>query len=110
MLTLNVQCRRLGKSASLENEGERCGLPFEEFTVNSHSMRSICERQGCCAYVARRARYIPSFVDVHVSDQAHCVFLAAGQSMVDFVGATETIEDDWMQVRRRPSVTTFTPE
>jgi hypothetical protein len=37
-------------------------------------------------------------VHQHINDQSHCVFLPDGESVVDFIGATESIEGDWKAV------------
>jgi hypothetical protein len=78
--------------------GDACGNTFLEFSKNSDSMRQLCPNEACCTYVKPLQRWVPSFVDVHINDQSHCVFLPGGESLVDYIGATETIEDDWVEI------------
>jgi hypothetical protein len=92
-------CRVISNSdGAAVGPGEPCGLPFPEYTADSLALKDICHDQGCCPYVNAQERFIPAFIDQHVSDQAHCVFLPGGESLVDFIGSTENIEDDWDQV------------
>lgn len=35
---------------------------------------------------------------MHVSDHAHCTFLPSGRPIVDFIGTTETLDEDWATI------------
>ena len=85
--------------------GDRCNVTLAEFAANSNSLRTACAHRGCCAYIPKRNIWVPWFIDQHINDQAHCTFTPFGESMVDFVGRTEEIDNDWAefiaQVNRR---------
>jgi hypothetical protein len=66
--------------------------------VNSNSIRELCSQQNCCSYISAAMRFNPGFPDEHVADQAHCIFLPGGESVVDYIGSTETIEQDWLKI------------
>ena len=79
--------------------GAKCGMDFKKFSRNTHKLISLCEEEGCCAYVEHlEAPWFPTFVDVHITDQASCTFLPGGESMVDYIGTSTTLNDDWKQV------------
>ena len=74
--------------------------PLQEYTQNTHNMMRLCSTDECCAYIAGKLNiWKPDFVDAHITDQSHCVFLPGGESIVDFVGSTESLETDWSTVR-----------
>lgn len=91
-------CRRTSSQDGIV-PGEKCGLPFKEFTRNTHELRRLCSSEDCCAYVREREKWHPQFVDVHITDQSSCTFLPDGESLVDYIGTTETLNDDWHLVR-----------
>lgn len=62
-------------------------------------MRQLCPEEQCCVFIKARDYWLPHFLDEHISDQSHCVFLPGGESMVDFIGASESIDADWPAVR-----------
>lgn len=78
--------------------GEKCGMDFEEFTRDTHKLSSLCEDEGCCGYVPHRKDWAPTFVDVHITDQASCTFLPGGESLVDYIGTSSTLNEDWKQI------------
>ena len=86
-------CRRLGPNGG--EPGESCGMSFLDFSENSNSMRELCPHDDCCSYVSSLAQFVPHFTDQHINDQAHCVFLPGGESLVDYIGSTATIAEDW---------------
>jgi hypothetical protein len=89
--------RRTGKNNDIP--GANCGLPFLDFSENTNSMRELCPAEGCCSFIGPPMNaWFPHFVDEHIGDQSHCVFLPGGESMVDYIGASETIDEDWPEV------------
>ena len=86
-------CRRSGGSGT--EQGAVCGTSFVQFTEDSNILRTICNDDNCCSYIPTIKRFFPAFVDQHISEQAHCVFLPDGKSMVDYIGSTESIHHDW---------------
>jgi hypothetical protein len=85
--------RRSGPDGS--EPGDKCGTSFLSFSENSNVLRELCPTDECCTYIKKQDRWIPHFVDQHINDQSHCVFLPGGESLVDFVGSTERIQEDW---------------
>lgn len=77
---------------------ERCGIDFLDFTEDVYRMRTICETQQCCSYVKPIKAFKPGFVDAHISDHAHCMFLPDGDPIVDYIGASEAFDDAWADV------------
>lgn len=65
--------------------------------MNSYNMRSICETEACCAHIPGRG-FVPSLVDTHIADQAHCVFLPNGDPLVDYIGAAEDLDPAWADI------------
>lgn len=63
-------------------------------------MRRICAAESCCAYLPRRG-FLPVFVDSHISDQSHCVFLPNGDPVVDYIGFSEDLEGSWAAIVAR---------
>ena len=61
-------------------------------------MRELCPQEKCCSWVSGVGQFVPHFVDLHINDQSHCVFLPSGESLVDFVGATASIDEDWTTI------------
>ena len=61
-------------------------------------MRDICTSDACCAYVKRAERWVPNFVDAHVADHGHCIFLAGGEPLVDYIGTSEAFDDSWADI------------
>lgn len=94
-------CRRAEGPDEKEPQ-EACGLPFVEYTENTDRMRELCPTERCCAYIAAKDRWVPHFVDVHIADQAHCMFLPDGSPLVDYIGASESLDEDWPQVCSLP--------
>ena len=75
--------------------GDHCSIPFLRFSEDTNQLRSECHARGCCVYIPEYKQWIPWFVAAHVNDQSHAVFTTSGSSMVDFVGRTENIDEDW---------------
>lgn len=75
---------------------EHCGLPFESYAEDPYRMRELCDAELCCSYVG--GQRAPGFVDIHISDQAHCAFLADGQPFVDYIGASENLTQAWRDI------------
>lgn len=71
-----------------------CAGSFELFSQDSNHLRSICPKERCCAYVQGHG-FVPAFVDEHINDQSHCVFLSNGDATVDFVARAERLNEDW---------------
>ena len=94
-ITLCVH-RRAGADGAAS--GAHCGTTFLEYSRNSDTLRQLCLRESCCAYIPALSRFVPHFIDQHINDQAHCVFLPGGDSLVDYIGATSTIEEDWPRI------------
>lgn len=61
-------------------------------------MRDVCNLNGCCAYIARTSRWVPNFVDAHVADHGHCMFLPGGEPLVDYIGVSEAFDDSWADI------------
>ena len=61
-------------------------------------MHELCAKHKCCPWLPPTQSFAPGFVGLHVSDQSHCVFMPGGESIVDFIGATERIDDDWAAI------------
>ena len=73
---------------------------LQEFAQNSNNMMQLCPKDQCCAYIGGgHQMWKPHFVNSHISDQSHCVFLPDGESIVDFIGTTENLAIDWTTVR-----------
>ena len=77
---------------------ERCGIDFVEFTEDVYSMRRICESRRCCSYVKPISAFKPGFIDAHISDHSHCMFLPGGEPLVDYIGASEAFDDAWADI------------
>lgn len=77
---------------------ERCGIEFVEFTEDVYSMRRICESRRCCSYVKPISAFKPGFIDAHISDHSHCMFLPGGEPLVDYIGASEAFDDAWADI------------
>jgi hypothetical protein len=75
---------------------------MQAFSEDANSMRQLCPNEQCCVFVEARNSWLPYFLDEHISDQSHCVFLPSGESMVDFIGASESVDYDWPAVRPNP--------
>lgn len=73
-------------------------MDFQEFTEDAYRLRSICESRQCCAWVKTINAFKPGFVDAHVSDQSHCMLLPSGEPIVDYVGASESFDDAWVDI------------
>lgn len=78
--------------------GDKCGMDFSEFAKNAHQLATLCNTEQCCPYIQQRKKWNPAFVDVHITDQSSCTFVPDGESIVDYIGTTETLNDDWKQV------------
>lgn len=74
---------------------------LQEFAQDTNEMRELCPREQCCVFIEARDYWLPHFLDEHISDQSHCVFLPGGESMVDYIGSSERIDADWPAVRPR---------
>jgi hypothetical protein len=57
-------------------------------------MRRICDTESCCAYIGNMG-FVPGFVDIHIADQSHCTFLPNGEPVVDYIGVSENLSQDW---------------
>jgi len=82
--------------------GKPCAVPFSEFAASSHALshRRVCAvPPHCCAFVEDTG-WVEHFVDLHISDQAHAVFDAAGRNAVDFIARTEHLVADMAEVVR----------
>eukprot|EP00892_Ulva_mutabilis_P003113 jgi/Ulvmu1/12802/UM097_0031.1 len=77
---------------------ERCGMGFQEYTEDAYRLRSICDTHQCCAYVGTISAFKPGFVDAHISDHSHCMFLPGGEPLVDYIGASEAFDDAWTDI------------
>eukprot|EP00892_Ulva_mutabilis_P012653 jgi/Ulvmu1/9760/UM055_0100.1 len=75
---------------------EHCGVPFEAFSWDAYQLRHVCEAESCCAYVG--GKRTPGFVDIHITDQAHCAFLPSGEPFVDYIGASENLDASWRDI------------
>lgn len=73
-------------------------MAFADFARDTNKMRELCGADHCCAYNPAAKKWQPSFVDEHVNAQAHCMFLPDGSSMVDFVGRSEHVDEDWAEL------------
>ena len=83
--------------------------PLQEFAQNTNSMIQLCPREQCCADIAGKYKmWKPNFVNSHITDQSHCVFLPGGESIVDFIGTTESLDTDWRAVRNWPTTAMHT--
>lgn len=100
-LTSRYMFQRLDKASA--RRGAACGASFAKFAVNSNVLREGCERDSCCAYLPEQQRFLPHFVDQHINDQAHCIFLSDGASLVDFVGRSDNAAEDWREIVRQVS-------
>ena len=92
-------CRRAGEGG--HEQGEPCGNTFLEFSENTNTMRELCPLEQCCTYISTMQQFVPHFTDLHINDQSHCVFLPGGESLVDYIGATESINEDWPAIVER---------
>ena len=77
---------------------EKCSIPFLEFTMNSYALEAACMKQECCAYITNTREWAPGFISLHIGDQAHSVFTASGKSMVDYIGRSEHMLEDWAEI------------
>lgn len=93
MMTKHFLRRRSGSKG--KEMGEKCGLTLSSFTQDTNNMRKLCPREDCCTWIPPTVGFVPAFIDLHINDQAHCVFLSDGRSLVDFVGRTEHIDQVW---------------
>lgn len=73
-------------------------MPFDEFSRDVGVLFDTCERDGCCSYVAARSAWWPEFVNIHIGDQSHCVFLPNGEPLVDYIGLTEYFDAAWVDI------------
>ena len=89
-------CRRVGPDHAAR--GDRCGAPFPEFAAYSGAFIQDCHTHGCCPWLGHAKRFVPRFLDIHISAQSHCAFLPSGAPIVDFIGATETVNEDWVEI------------
>ena len=76
----------------------QCNMQFQEFARNPASIKINCMAHRCCPRVG--SDWVPWFADQHVNDQSGCVFSPAGESMVDYIGTSETVVSDWIDVVR----------
>ena len=72
---------------------------LQDFAQNTNNMMQLCPKKKCCTYIKNQQAWASGFINMHISDQSHCVFLAGGESLVDFVGSSESIDTDWPAVR-----------
>jgi hypothetical protein len=93
---MGLLCRQ-GGPLGLE-PGNECYVHFADYAVNSRVLVQGCDTRDCCPYVQAFKMFAPQFTLQHLNDQSHCVFLPGGESLVDFVGATESVEEDWARV------------
>ena len=57
-------------------------------------------------------QFVPHFTDQHINDQSALRSLPGGESLVDYIGATATIEEDWKRIVgaiNERAATTFVP-
>lgn len=80
------------------SKGDRCGVDFQEFAKNSNVLSTICAKEQCCVYLARTGSFQPAYINEHINEQAHCVFVDNGDMVVDFIGRSEKINEDWPAV------------
>eukprot|EP00892_Ulva_mutabilis_P011502 jgi/Ulvmu1/8724/UM047_0065.1 len=77
---------------------KHCGLPFLNYSADVWAMRDICASDNCCAFIRRVQRWVPNFVDAHVSDHGHCMFLPGGEPLVDYIGTSEDFAASWADI------------
>ena len=58
----------------------------------------ICEDARCCVYIPKQDKWPPDFAGMHITDQAQAVFAPDGRSMVDYIGRTEHLQQDWEEI------------
>lgn len=87
-------------------------MGFLSFTEDAYRLRSICDTRRCCAFVRTINTFKPGFVDAHISDHSHCMFLPGGEPLVDYIGASESFDVAWAdivaEINRRTG-TSFVP-
>jgi hypothetical protein len=98
VLLNSLSCTCVRRKITETEPGEVCGPDWHTYAKDSHSLSEVCQTEGCCAYVPAKSKFMPLFPDLHIMDQSHCVFDSAGQTMVDFVGAAESLDKDWAAV------------
>ena len=83
---------------SSEPPRKRCAVPFLEYSQNAYALVSACYTHQCCAYIRHSKQWEPNFVAMHIGDQSHGVFTSGGDSMVDYIGRTEHLDEDWAEI------------
>ena len=80
-------------------KGAKCSLAFPEYAKDAFALRRICNTRACCAYIAGQpGSFVDNFPNGHVTQQAHTVFTTAGRLIVDYIGRTENISEDWQEI------------
>lgn len=79
------------------DNGLQCKVPFHKFVKDVAHMKDACWSRNCCPYIPGTG-WVPWFLDQHLNDQVGCIFSANGESMVDFIGRSETIAQDWIDI------------
>lgn len=77
---------------------EHCGVPFLDFTEDVGRIFDACEEEECCSYIEPRGTWWPQFVNIHLGDHSHCMFLPTGGHAVDYIGLTESFDESWDDV------------
>eukprot|EP00892_Ulva_mutabilis_P002461 jgi/Ulvmu1/12215/UM086_0004.1 len=77
---------------------ERCGVTFDDFARDVGTLLDACEHGDCCTFVPARGTWWPEFVNIHVGDHSHCMFLPNGEPLVDYVGLTEFFDAAWVDI------------
>ena len=86
---------------NLKKKGPQCTLPFPEFATDVYALARICSTRQCCAYIkGTKNAFVTRFPNAHVTQQAHSVFTTDGRLIVDYIGRTENISDDWMEITK----------
>ena len=92
----NMMCdRHLRIRDAQGNPGERCNIEFDKFARNPHAIVDACSKHDCCPW--HKERWNDHFIPGHINAQSHVVFTSTGQSMVDFIGRTENMQEDWAE-------------
>ena len=79
--------------------GPHCSLSFPEFAQDAYALARICSTRQCCAYLGGKSNvFLEQFPNGHATQQGHSVFTTEGHPIVDYIGRTESISDDWQEI------------
>ena len=80
-------------------KGPPCTLSFLEFAQDAYALARICNTRQCCAYLGGKSNaFVARFPNGHVTQQAHSVFTTDGRLLVDYIGRTENLSEDWQEI------------